>query len=98
MFVVKTVGTPYKNGWFRRETLTAVRFEALEDMECEFLGRTFQGHGTYSTQQYRVTVRKGESFLLGTRGGYREGDLRSLEVLVGEGYFRNIARLVATSS
>ena len=99
MFEVIRTGPPFSTGalWWRK-TQRPVTLRATEDMSCEYLVRTFQGHGNYTTQTYRVDVAKGDAFTFAMeKTALRVGDFRALETIVGEGFLREYARLVATT-
>lgn len=77
---------------------SVVILEARAAMSCQFLKRTFQGHGIYSTQTYQIDIAEGDRFILKMKQtGLKVGSRRMLETLVGEGWLHEYARLIATT-
>jgi hypothetical protein len=97
MFEVVNVVPDVRRGLLRRKYKVVVMV-AKKAMSCQYLSRTFQGHGHYSTQTYQVDIAEGDRFSLAMRStALRVGDQRSLETVVGEGYLREYGRMVATT-
>ena len=88
-------------GYFRstsKQNALIVVMRATTAMTAQYMCCTFQGHGRYSVQTYQVDIAEGDRFSYRMPGtALRQGDRRLLETLLGEGYLREYARLVATS-
>jgi hypothetical protein len=100
MFEVIAIGTLRKKKlWFFGASGVNVRLRATTAMSCETLGRTFQGHGRYTTQTYRVDFSEGDIITLffHPTDAIPVGSKRSIKSLMGQGYLRNYYRLVATT-
>lgn len=98
MFEVIYVGPPTKKRLFR-PSLIPVKMRATAPMACEYLRRSFEGHGHYSTQTYRADFREGDVITLYVHGWemIAVGDQRSAESLAGQGYLGGYFRMVATT-
>jgi hypothetical protein len=98
MFEVMDVLPSTKKGWLKPRRIP-VKLKATKAMSCEYLTRTFQGHGTYTTQTFRADFAAGEVIFLvfSPRDRVVVGDMLGIEALSALGYLRDYFRMVATT-
>jgi hypothetical protein len=98
MFEVIEIGAAKKK-WLFGIKRVPVKMKATTAMSCELLGRTFQGHGNYTTQRYRADFSEGDVITVRVPSSdmIAVGDRRSAESLAGQGLLKSYFRLVGTN-